>query len=490
MLASPTDSSSEPAHADLLTASALVGLKLAVSAALVLSGFHAISDDDFARVAIAQSFADSPRLDPSGSSWLPVPFWLMGAPMLVLGKGWGSARGVSLLMGCFAVLSVAGAARWWGLPRRQAITAAAMAAVFPYSAYLGASVAPSLFCGGLLLVAISSLSVQNTKPRLLGAGCLLLATLSRYEAWPIAGVFAIYCLLDGARGGLSRRTVAISVALALIGPLLWMLGGQLHHGHPLFFIQRVTDYRQALGLPTNPIWQTLLAVPKRLLLTEPELTWLALGCLLSGGPKLRSSGEMSDGTRRSLVASMALLGFLITGELGDGTATHHAERPLLVLWLLLCVILARQLHVHDWSRRRWLLPTVLSAALGLRFGLPTREDFIDRRAEINIGELAGKRATEGSVVIDTPDFSYFAIQVGMAGSTASTSLDSHDPRKDRSDATADTASLERSLRQQGAAWLITTHAHAPMAASLGTTAGSNSRYVLIQLAYKPSSTTR
>ena len=472
-------------------ASALVGLKLAVSAAVVLSGFHAISDDDFARVAIAQSFADSPRLDPSGTSWLPVPFWLMGAPMMALGKSWGVARGVGLLMGCFAVLSVAGSARWLGLPRRQATTAAAIAAVFPYSAYLGASVAPSLFCGGLLLLGISSLSVERATPRLLGATCLLLATLSRYEAWPVAAVFALYCLLDGTRHGLSRKTLAGCIALALIGPLLWMLGGYLHHGHPLFFIQRVTEYRQALGLPTSPVWRTLLAVPQRLLLAEPELSFLALACLLSGGLRRRSFGELSAGSRRCLAAAVSLVVFLVAGEFGDGTATHHPERPLLVVWLLLCVLLAHQLHTHDWRSHRWLAPSLLTAALGLRFGVPMRDDFIDRRAEIGIGKLATERVPIGPVIIDTPDFGYFAIQVGMAGSTASTSLDSHDPRKqDSREVITDTASLDRSLRRQGATWLITTHARAPIAAPLGMTTDRNSRYVLIQLAATATGTTR
>ena len=48
-------------------------------------GFDHISDDDFARVTIAQTFASHPKVDPSGTSWLPFPFWAMGAAMLLFG---------------------------------------------------------------------------------------------------------------------------------------------------------------------------------------------------------------------------------------------------------------------------------------------------------------------------------------------------------------------------------------------------------------------
>ena len=43
---------------------------------------------------IAQQFAHAPRVDPSGTSWLPLPFWLSGASMMVLGSGLGMLAGV------------------------------------------------------------------------------------------------------------------------------------------------------------------------------------------------------------------------------------------------------------------------------------------------------------------------------------------------------------------------------------------------------------
>ncbi len=39
------------------------------------AGFRALSDDDYARISIAQHFTREPSFDPSGTSWLPAPFW-------------------------------------------------------------------------------------------------------------------------------------------------------------------------------------------------------------------------------------------------------------------------------------------------------------------------------------------------------------------------------------------------------------------------------
>ena len=54
---------------------AVIAAKAAVGAAVLIGGFRAVSDDDFARVVLAQQWAAHPTLDPTGTSWLPVPFW-------------------------------------------------------------------------------------------------------------------------------------------------------------------------------------------------------------------------------------------------------------------------------------------------------------------------------------------------------------------------------------------------------------------------------
>ena len=55
------------------------------SSACLRDGFPiAVSDDDYARVVIAEQWAHAPKLDPSGTSWLPLPLWLNGSAMLGL----------------------------------------------------------------------------------------------------------------------------------------------------------------------------------------------------------------------------------------------------------------------------------------------------------------------------------------------------------------------------------------------------------------------
>src|ERR1700679_1535319 len=85
-----------PWRGELGATFSLVLLKLAVSFWVLRAGFSHVSDDDYARVTIAQAFAHAPTLDPSGTSWLPFPFWLNGTVMAVLGRSLGVARGVAV----------------------------------------------------------------------------------------------------------------------------------------------------------------------------------------------------------------------------------------------------------------------------------------------------------------------------------------------------------------------------------------------------------
>src|SRR6185503_6603773 len=95
----------------------VAGAKAIVSSAVLASGFRAISDDDYARVAIAERFATHPTLDPSGTSWLPAPFWLNGIVMLPLGRSLDVARGTAFTLGLSSALLIHVSARWLGVSR-------------------------------------------------------------------------------------------------------------------------------------------------------------------------------------------------------------------------------------------------------------------------------------------------------------------------------------------------------------------------------------
>ncbi|MFO0673955.1 MAG: hypothetical protein U0235_30765 [Polyangiaceae bacterium] len=84
------------ARRDAAIAALLACAKIGASIALVSwLGFRQISDDDYARTVIAESFARAPKLDPSGTSWLPFPFWTTGAAMMAFGRSLGVARAVA-----------------------------------------------------------------------------------------------------------------------------------------------------------------------------------------------------------------------------------------------------------------------------------------------------------------------------------------------------------------------------------------------------------
>src|SRR5260221_10263104 len=67
-------------------------LRMAVSSVVAGRGLTALSDDDYARVTIAQQFAGHAKFDPSGTSWLPFPFWATGTVMKVLDPSLDVAR--------------------------------------------------------------------------------------------------------------------------------------------------------------------------------------------------------------------------------------------------------------------------------------------------------------------------------------------------------------------------------------------------------------
>ena len=91
----------------------IVLLRLLGVLALLGSGFRAISDDDYARTVIAQRFVGAPKLDPSGTSWLPFPFHAMGAAMVLFGRSIEVARWASVVVAVLGGVALhAGLVAW------------------------------------------------------------------------------------------------------------------------------------------------------------------------------------------------------------------------------------------------------------------------------------------------------------------------------------------------------------------------------------------
>jgi len=442
--------------------------KLAVSLAVLAGGVRAVSDDDYARVVIAQRFAEMPRLDASGTSWLPLPFWLYGAALRLFGDTLTTARVVAVLLGVGATLLLLAAALRLGASRSGALTGALLAAAFPWSAWLGVATVPEVPAAALMVFGLATLAQDEPRERLLGALALAAACFCRYEAWPVAIAFASCTLIDAARKRAPTTAVAstktlLPAGLALLPIALWLLHGVFVHGDAFFFWKRVASYRQALG-GGAPLLDRLVSVPRSLVAEEPEL-WLGLVVVAAGLRSLTSY-------RQPRIGAITLLIFLMVGELAGGGPTHHAARAVLPIWYLLALMLGdlvgRRVDSTPARRLPWLGFASSLVAVGWLFRVSAPPGFPDRSAAVELGTRARElRAPE--LLIDTPDYAYLAVTAAFAAPSAADPFDDRDPRHPTApDPFATEASLRARWANRPAAWLVVTREHAKLAARLGS----------------------
>ena len=468
---------------DMRELAVLFGARGLACVAAWRAGFRALSDDDYARISIAQQFAQHARLDASGTSWLPAPFWAYGGAFRLFGTELGVARALAIVLALAATVLVYVAARVLGTTRMAAVVAAVLSCMLvPYSAFLGVAALPEVPCAALLLFSAATLAVSDPQMRALGGGALILACLSRYEAWPIAAVCACFCLWDALR---QRRVAYLGgAALALAGPLLWLLSSHLNHGEAWFFIGRVTAYRRALGGYDAPLWRRLLEYPVGLL-------WNALGLFVLFPIFFFMARKTpdSDGPRyaRCAVALLAMLAFLMLGSVRDGVPTHHAARVLLPLWFFGCVVAGREFarRATDTAGRRRVVVVIAaltSIPLVQGLHLPDNEGFAERGQEVEAGKAA-RQETKLGLAIDTPDYGYFAVQAGFGSPLGTSVLDDHDPRRPKPSGASpfsSTEALEQALRAQNARFAVLTSAHAPLLAPRCDELWRNAGFVLFR----------
>ncbi len=298
----------------------LFAAKATVTAVVVALGFTHVSDDDYARVVIAETFAHAPRLDPTGTSWLPLPFWIYGGAMMALGRSLVVASALAAMLGVVATAAPYFAARWAGVARAPAVVGVLVAATLPWSAWTGAAPIPEMPTAAL--AAAAAIACGGARVPWLAAACACAAALSRYEAWPVCAVVAGAALARGRRFGVA--------ALAVAGPLAWLAWNARAHGDALHFVARVTAYRQTLGAAAIPLADKLLGNPRALVTGAPLIGSIAAAGLLSlRGAAMRARWAWP------LACALATVAFLVYGDLRDGAPTHHAERALMGVWWML-----------------------------------------------------------------------------------------------------------------------------------------------------------
>jgi hypothetical protein len=458
--------------------------KIGVSAAVLLQGFRALSDDDYARIVIAQRFAAHPSLDPSGTSWLPFPFWVHGSVMALCGREPNVARVTAIALGVVGALFVWVAARWLGASRGGALLGALLACAFPYSAWLGVATVPEAFTAALVVFGSAAASMPGTA-RVLGALALCAACLSRYEAWPAAALFAGLTLRDA----MARRSAIEGAAalIALAAPAAWIVHGVYNHEDAMFFLTRVAAYRKALGGSQASLLSGLVGYPLALLRCEPEL--VALAAIGLFGAFRIGDQHLLERYRRSLVILTGVLTFLVAGDVFDGAPTHHAERALLAIWFGVAIVagdtLVRAAAALTARERKRLAfggaATLLLCAGLVRPWFARRDSFIDREAELEIGRTA--RAALGAsdrLGIYTVDFGFFAVIAGFSAPERAIVIDEHDPRKPASPAGFTPRALTARLNAERASWLIVPSSKHEEALVFGAISVERGKYVLMR----------
>ncbi len=453
--------------------------RAAVSLACLWSGFRAVSDDDYSRVVIAARFAHHPALDPSGTSWLPLPFWLYGVPMALFGDELAVARGVAVLLGAASAVLVWIAAKWLGLPERAALWGALGAVLLPYGSWLSAATVPEAPSAALLVLGLVSLVRPEAKNRAWGGVALGAACFCRYEAWAPALAFSVLTAIEAWR--LERRALWLAVGFATAPIALWLLHGVVRHGDALFFVARVRQYRAALGGESHGWWTALWQTPFSLVRFEPELfavAAVALGLSLNEG-----RSPFAASAWRPVAALAALVAFLIAADATGGSATHHPERSLLpVFWFLALVTAGLVVRLADEDARPWRLPA-LALPLALLASVLLRPDvrktFVERREEELVGGVLQSLGAQ-KIALDTDDFGFFAVQAAL-GYGKSWPVFEHDPRKVER-RPASTSELAARLHRDGAEWLVTTREREALAQPLGVTRFLTPRFNVFRLA--------
>lgn len=415
---------------ELIALGGVVLVQLLIDGWIRRSGFLAVSDDDYARVVIAQKFVEAPTWDPSGTSWLPFPFLHMGAAMKLFSPSLAFARTWSLVASCGATLLLFMAARQWQVRISLAFTAACLGALLPYAAYLSAATVPEYLTAALLVFALATLAVDasDTRAQWTGGVCLFLATASRYEVWPAAVAFSAIRLRDATRVG-SFRPLG-SAVLALCFPLLWMVHGLIEHGNAFFFVKRVTDYKDALGSGTSG-GVAAFRYLEGLLLAEPETIFVSVGL----AALVAAKGSGARILTRLLYAWLTLgLLFLVllASALKSGAPTHHEERALLPIWLFSVLSCAALIEHGGLSMKH--ARVALFLGVGFGFGLRQsdvfqREAFTDRKQEEALGErLRTLTGAETRIALQMEDYGYFAVMAAAGDPQRFEILDTHDPR--------------------------------------------------------------
>lgn len=423
-------------------------------------GFSVVSDDDFARVVLAQKQALAPRLDPTGTSWLPLPFWVVGAGLRVFGPTLAVARGLSFAAGPLFGACLGAFAVWVGLRPGRALAASVAAAAMPWSMQLGVATVPEVPAAICMALGCLALASEDGRARVVGGAALLVSTSSRYDAWIVSFGFAAFTTFDAVRSRRHRSAYVLGALLSVAGPIGWTLYQYRAFGQPFRYLGLVRSYRKALGQGPS-LAARLLGYPLGIVEELREV----LGAALVGGAAASGSGRRDLRWARPLALAGLQLLTLIAGDVRDGAPTHHPERALLGPALVVLFAAADAVGGALGSlprRRAAVLALCAAAAYGGWVGVRLHRSLRWYASAPRLREVAAGRALAGlpvgtRVLLDTRDFAgggldygYYAVLAAFGRPSDAVVDRDQDPRKPRrASAFTDGATLDARRAETG-----------------------------------------
>lgn len=433
-----------------------------MTAVVGLFGFDAVSDDDFARVVISQGFASTPKLDPSATSWLPFPFWLTGTAMILTKPTVVVAKILSVVLACGSGLLVYGAARLCKITPESALLGTLGWTVVPTGVLLGAATVPELPTAALCASALLLLRRSDIASAFMASALVFPATLSRYEAWPVAFCVAAATLRNAWKSDATRGALAASLGvacLACLGPLSWMGWNHVAHGDALHFHARVSSYWFAWGGASNIVdfWLTF-AKPLAVDAIVLAVFVAAVAYNARHSPKIITWWVPA-------ISSVVVVAALIAAQCAGAAPTHHPDRSLLFLWAVgWMAVMDRGLTAKPLRYTLFAIVLLVSVArtmiLASNYG-------VHREDERRVGGWL-RDHTQGRVLLVPKDYGYFATLAEMGPSDRLDLTCSLDPR-DRSQPcrTETDNELRDRMRKRQARWLVVSGEARAAARTLG-----------------------
>jgi hypothetical protein len=206
----------------------------------------------------------------------------------------------------------------------------------------------------------------------------------------------------------------------------------------------------------------------------PEITFMVPLALARGG--------VPPWIHRPALGALALMAFLVLGELGGSGPTHHAARALLPAWLLGAVLIGEEGgRLIDRGRPRIIAFAPLALVVGsFVVRAPFPDDFARRSDALAIGSLARSLGAP-ALLVDTPDYAHLAVAAAFGRPSRVTPFDDRDPRRPRgSDPFESPATLHARTSAAPEAWLVVSGAHGDVARNLYTARAESGDLTLLQ----------